>query len=164
MPLASWWTAIRQGTPLPSSYWRRTRWPGPLGATMPTSTPGGGWIWSKWIAKPWAKSSRLPGAIPSAISPVPDLGLFLVGEQDHHDVAAAGRFGDVEHLEPGLFGLGAAARVGAQADDDVDPGVLQVEGVGVALGAVAEDGDGLPLELREVGVLVVEDVVGFHGR
>ena len=36
---------------------------------------------------------------------------------------------------------------GAQADDDVDPGVLEVEGVGVALGAVAEDGDGLAVEL-----------------
>src|SRR3954451_23772423 len=35
--------------------------------------------------------------------------------------------------------------------------------MGVALGAIAEDGDGLALELREVGVLVVEDVVGAHG-
>jgi hypothetical protein len=34
---------------------------------MPMSTPGGGSISPKWIAKPWAKSSRLPGAMPSAI-------------------------------------------------------------------------------------------------
>ena len=69
MPVASWWTAIRQGTPRPSANWRRTRWPGPLGATMPTSTPGGGSIWPKWIEKPWANISRFPGAIPSRISP-----------------------------------------------------------------------------------------------
>ncbi len=83
---------------------------------------------------------------------LPDLGLLLVGQQDHHRVAAAGGFGDVEHLEAGLFGLGAAGGVRAQADDDVDPGVLQVERVGVALRAVAEDGDGLAVEQREVGV------------
>ena len=76
----------------------------------------------------------------------PDLGLLLVGQQDHHDVAAAGGFGDVEDLEPGRFGLGAAGGVGAQADDHVDAGVLEVEGVGVPLGAVAEDRDGLAVE------------------
>ena len=120
MPLASWWTAIRQGTPLPSSYWRRTRWPGPFGATMPTSTPSGGSISPKWIAKPWAKSSRLPGAIPSLISAAQSSALLLVGQQDHHHVAAARRFGDVEDLEARLFGLGAAGGIGAQADDDVE--------------------------------------------
>ena len=87
---------------------------------------------------------------------VPDLGLLLVGEQDHHDVAAAGGVGDVEHLEAGGLGLRAAGGVGAQPDDDVDAGVLQVERVGVALRAVAEDRDGLALEGREVGVVVVE--------
>ena len=35
---------------------------------MPTSTSGPGSIWSKWIEKPWANISRLPGAIPSEIS------------------------------------------------------------------------------------------------
>ena len=50
-------------------------------------------------------------------------------------------------------------RVGPQADDDVDAGVLEVQRVGVALGAVAEDGDGLAVEEVEVGVVVVE-----HGR
>ena len=32
---------------------------------------------------------------------LPDLGLLLVRQQDHHDVAAAGGVGDVEDLEPG---------------------------------------------------------------
>jgi hypothetical protein len=34
----------------------------------------------------------------------------------------------------------------------------------MALRAVAEDCDGLALELREVGVLVIEDVVWHNGR
>ena len=91
--------------------------------------------------------------MPSAISASQTSACFSSGSRIITDVAAAGGFGDVEHLEAGLFGLGAAGGVRAQADDDVDPGVLQVERVGVALGAVAEDGDGLAVEQREVGVL-----------
>ena len=37
--------------------------------------------------------------MPSAISLAVDLAVLLVGEQDHHDVAARGGVGDVEHLE-----------------------------------------------------------------
>ena len=46
--------------------------------------------------------------------------------------------------------------VGAQADDDGDARVLEVLGVGVALGAEADDRDGLAVEVREVRVVVVE--------
>src|SRR5690606_22501942 len=65
--------------------------------------------------------------------------------------------------DAGLFGLGATGGIGAQPDHDLNAGVLEVEGVGVPLGAVAEDRDGLAVELPEVGVFVVEDVVGSHG-
>ena len=87
---------------------------------------------------------------------LPDLGLLLVREQDHHDVAAAGGVGDVEDLEAGGLGIGAARRVRAEADDDVDAGVLQVERVGVALRAVAEDRDRLALERLEGRVVLVD--------
>ena len=40
-PVASCSTAISVGTPPPSVYVRRTRWPGPFGAIMITSTPSG---------------------------------------------------------------------------------------------------------------------------
>ena len=86
----------------------------------------------------------------------PDLRLLLVGKEDHHDVAAAGGVGDVEHLEARGLGGGAARRVGAKADDDVDAGFLEVERVGVALRAVAEDRDGLALERRERRVVLVD--------
>ena len=60
--------------------------------------------------------------------------------------------------------FGDLARLGArvEADDDLAAAVLQVERVGVALGAVAEDGQGLVLEDAEVGVLVGVDF-GGHG-
>ena len=49
-----------------------------------------------------------------------------------------------------LLGVGG---VGAEAYADVDAGVLEVEGVGVALGAVADDGDFFGLDEGEVCVL-----------
>src|ERR1017187_2014591 len=42
LPVASWWTAMRQGTPPPSVNTSRTRWPGAFGAAMPTSMPATG--------------------------------------------------------------------------------------------------------------------------
>ena len=42
LPVASCSTATSTGTPRPATYSRRTRWPGPLGATIATSTPAGG--------------------------------------------------------------------------------------------------------------------------
>ena len=44
---------------------------------------------------------------------------------------------------------------GREPDDDVDARLVQVQGVGVALAAVADDRDGLPGERRRIGVVVV---------
>jgi hypothetical protein len=70
LPDASCSTATRQGTPLPSTYWRRTRCPGPFGATIATSTSAGGLIRPYRMLKPCPKNSALPavsdGAIDSA--------------------------------------------------------------------------------------------------
>ena len=52
----------------------------------------------------------------------------------------------------------ASARLfepGGQPDDDVHPGFVEVERVGVALAAVADDRHGLPGQGRRVGVVVV---------
>jgi hypothetical protein len=48
----------------------------------------------------------------------------------------------------------------AQTNGDLDAGILQVLGVGMALRAVTNDGDLLALDQGEVGVLVV---INFHG-
>src|SRR3712207_9050232 len=52
---------------------------------------------------------------------------------------------------------------GPLADDHLAAAVAQVLGLSVPLGAVAQDGDGLVLEERKVGVGVVVDL-GGHGR
>jgi hypothetical protein len=58
--LGFWKIAMSAGTPRPSWYWRRTRCPGPFGATMITSMFFGGTTVLKWMAKPCEKSSVLP--------------------------------------------------------------------------------------------------------
>ena len=49
---------------------------------------------------------------------------------------------------PGGLGEGAALGARREPDDDVDAAVAQVQRVGVALAAVADDRDGLAVEGR----------------
>ena len=93
--------------------------------------------------------------MPSRISALVDLVVLLVGQQDHHDVAARGGVGDVERPRARRPWPARPTRVLAQADDDVDARVLEVLRVGVALGAVAEDRHGLAVQQVEVRVVVV---------
>ena len=92
-----------------------------------------------------------------------DLGLLLVGDQDHHHIAPACSVRDVQHLQARRLGVRPAGGVRPQPHHHVHAGVLQVERVGVPLGAVAEDRDGLPLEQRDVRVCVVKDSLVFRG-
>src|SRR5207302_10850136 len=87
------------------------------------------------------------------------LGVVLIGQQDHDDVGALDRLADVGDLGSARLRLVPGRAALAQADADLDPRFLQVERMGVALRAVAEDGDLLALDEREIGVLVV---INFH--
>ena len=70
-----------------------------------------------------------------------DGGLLLVRQEHHHHVGIPYGVGDGHDREAVLFGLGPALRALVEPDGDVAAGVLQVQGVGVALAAVAQDGD-----------------------
>src|SRR5918998_1020574 len=103
-----------------------------------------------------AEQERVAGRDPVGdLLPI-DLAVLLVGQQDHHDVPARGGLRDVEHLEAVFAGLAGGRRVGPEAYDDADARVLEVLRVGVALGAVAQDRDGLAVEQGEISVVVVE--------
>jgi hypothetical protein len=70
-------------------------------------------------------------------------------------------FGDVHDLEAFGFALLGRSGTRAQGDDDVlGTAVAQVQRVGVALGAVAKDGDFLVLDQVHIAVAVV---VNAHG-
>ena len=78
-------------------------------------------------------------------------GLDLIGEQQRDDLRAPHRLGDRRHRQPRILGRPLRVAAFAQPDHDLDAGVVQVEGVGVALAAVADDRD-LPVEEAEVAV------------
>ena len=71
--------------------------------------------------------------------------LGRVRHEDHHDVRGLDRVRDVRHAQAGLFRQRTALRPRGEPDDDVHARLMQVQRVGVALAAVADDRDGLPL-------------------
>ena len=70
-----------------------------------------------------------------------DVPLHLVGREDDDEVGLLARVGDATTRRPSASALARDLLPSAQADADVDAGVAQVERVGVALAAVADDGD-----------------------
>ena len=76
-----------------------------------------------------------------------DLGLDLVVDEHHHDVRPLGRLGDGLDGKAGVLGVLPVSGALPQAHTHLTAGILQVEGVGVALGAVADDGDLSALEV-----------------
>ena len=91
---------------------------------------------------------------------VVDIGAQLIGNQHHNDVAGLGGLLYFHHMEVGA-GLGKLAGllpVGGtlpQTHHHVDAGLGQVFGMGVALRAKADDGDGFAVQNAEVAVRIV---------
>ncbi len=83
------------------------------------------------------------------------LGLGMVGRQNHDHVAGGRRFGDGDYLEARGLGFLDAGAAAAQPHDHVHAGLLQVEGMSVALTAVTDDGDSLVLDQIEIRILFV---------
>ena len=85
-----------------------------------------------------------------------DVALQFVGREHHHHVGPFGGLGDFHDLEFLGLGLFDAAGTFAQPDRDLlHAAVAQVERVGVALAAVADNGDLLALDQVQVGVAIV---------
>ena len=84
---------------------------------------------------------------------LPDRRLHLVGQEQRDDLRALDGLRDGRDRDTGVLGSGPRGASFAQPDDDVDAGVVQVEGVGVTLAPVADDGD-LPVEQPQVAVPV----------
>jgi hypothetical protein len=70
-----------------------------------------------------------------------DLRLYLVGEEERDDLRVPHDLGRRSHHEARILCGGARCAAFAEADLDVDTGVVEVQGVRVALAAVPEYGD-----------------------
>ena len=97
-----------------------------------------------------------------------DVGLDLVVDEHHDDVAPLGGVSHGHHLQAGLLGVGPVLGALTQAHAHVAAGVLQVEGMGMPLGAVADDGDLLAVQIAELAVLFIVhlchcNTLLFHG-
>src|SRR6266550_4474072 len=82
--------------------------------------------------------------------------LQLIRRQHHDDVGPFCRLGIGHDLEAGILGLCRRGRARAQRNDDVlDAAVAQIVGMGVALAAIADDGNLLRLDQIHIRVAVV---------
>ena len=80
---------------------------------------------------------------------VVDLRLADVGRQDHHDLRLCGGLGDGPHRQSGRLDFRARLRFGMQADAHIQAAVAQVQRVGMALAAKADDRDRLAAQTLE---------------
>ena len=97
-----------------------------------------------------------------------DIGLDIVGvhatdllvrQQNHHDVRRAHGVGYFSDLQAGFFNFRPRGAAFTQAHHHLDAAVVQVLRVGVALAAIADDGNGFALDQAQVAVFVV---INFH--
>ena len=90
------------------------------------------------------------------------IGLDLVVDEHHHDVAPLGGLGNGLDGKPRGLRLGPVLGAFPQAHADLAAGVFQVQGMGMALRAVADHGDLLAVEIVQVAILFIIHL--SHGR
>ena len=84
-----------------------------------------------------------------------DGALMVVGDQDHHDVGGLAGFGRGHDVETGRLGFVPVGAAGDVGNHDVDSGIPEVESVGMALAAVADDGYRAALERTQISIFFV---------
>ena len=82
------------------------------------------------------------------------LGLLGIGQRDHDDVGAFDGFGGGDDFKAFFLRDGDGLAAFVKADEDLKAAVLEVERVGVALRAEAEDRQRFVFQHAEVGVFV----------
>ena len=90
------------------------------------------------------------------------LRLQFIGHGEHDQIAPGRRFGNAHHLKAFAFGFLGRWRALAQGNHKIfGAAVAQVQRMGVALAAVAQDGHFLVLDQVDVAIAVI---VNAHDR
>ncbi len=84
-----------------------------------------------------------------------ELGRGLIGNQDHDHIGPFCGFSNGGDFKAGLLCLGDGLGVRREAHLDLNAGILEVESMGMPLGAVADDGYFFGLDEGEVGIVIV---------
>ena len=92
-----------------------------------------------------------------------NIGLLLVGDQDHDDVCSLGSFCNGHNGQTGFFRLLSGLGAAIQADNNVNAGIAQVQRMSMALRAVADDCNFFAVEGMDVAVLLIVDF-NCHGN
>ena len=90
-----------------------------------------------------------------------DIRLLLVRNEHHDDIARRGSLGRRHNGQAGSLRLCFVLGARAQADDDVHAGIMQVLGMGMTLGAKADDGNGLAVKQGQVAVRIIIHLYHF---
>ena len=93
------------------------------------------------MANPWLNSRHCPLRRVGGDVLLVDRGNFQVGHGDKNHIGSPHGLGGGENLETVLLGHRNRFAAPVESDGHPDPAVFQIEGVGVALGAEADDGD-----------------------
>ncbi|MPN55550.1 hypothetical protein SDC9_203234 [bioreactor metagenome] len=85
-----------------------------------------------------------------------DVGLHLVVDEDHDNVAPLGGLGNGHDLQAGLLGNSPVLGALTQAHDYVAAGVLQVKGMGMTLGTITDHGDFFAAEITQFAIFLIK--------
>lgn len=147
---------MMSGIPRPASNSRRTVWPGAFRGDQDDVYALRSLDVAEADVEAVGEGQCLAGGQLVLDGVVVDRALVLVRCQDHDDVGPFGGVGNVLDREACFLGLGDRLRALLEGDGNLDAGIAQVQCVGVALGAVADNGNLATLDDRQVGVVVVE--------
>ena len=84
------------------------------------------------------------------------IGLFFIRDQDHGHISGSYCFCNGLHFQAGGTGHIGGFAAFVQAHHHIDTAFFQVQGMGMALAAVADDGHRFVLQYAPVNVLVIK--------
>jgi hypothetical protein len=124
---------------------------------MLTSMSAGGWMKPKANVETVGEHQRVARLEVRRDVLFIDLRLDRVGQRHHDHVGFGAGLGIAQHAQPVAFRLGPALAARVETDAHIHAALLEVERMGMALAAVAEDRDLFALQIAQVCLVFVVD-------
>ena len=85
-----------------------------------------------------------------------DIGLFFIRDEDHGDVRFSNRFTDRLDGKTRFSGSFCGMAVLIKPYDNIYTAFLEIQGMGVSLAAIADDGDFLSFQYFPIDILIIK--------